>query len=111
MPVLRRFGLGEGLQVPIGPMTTTTTTTPDHAPSARWAPLTEHMRSFHGLTITKVEAKLIAHIAEQCSLSECGGVPWLLSNALRHLSREQLNDLGEAIANRSGSVYLRCDPT
>jgi hypothetical protein len=106
MPVLRRFGLCEGLPLPISSMNTTTTTTPDHAPASPWAPLAAHMRSKHGLTITLAEAREIADLAEVCRLRECGNVTWLLSNALRHLSIKQLHDLAEAIAARSGGNYL-----
>jgi hypothetical protein len=70
-----------------------------------WYPLFEHMIRNHALTLLDDELNTIACVADESRLHAAGGVAWILVNALRHLTCDELHDLGEAIAKRSGGTY------
>jgi hypothetical protein len=75
------------------------------APCSAWYPLFEHMSKNHGLTLLDDELNTIAFMADESRLKSAGGVAWILVNALRHLTCDELHNLGEAIAKRSGGTY------
>lgn len=73
-----------------------------------WYLLFEHMSEEHGITLLDDELSNIAAKADESRMKSQGRghmVRWVLVNALYHLDTEQLHELGEAIANRSGGTY------
>jgi hypothetical protein len=82
------------------------------SPSAgsAWWPLFDHMSKAHGLTLLDDELNTIAFMADESRLKSAGGVSWILTNALRHLTCDELHNLGDAIAKRSGGTYSPNDP-
>lgn len=63
------------------------------------------MSKVHGLTLLDDELNTIAFMADESRLKSAGGVSWILTNALRHLTCDELHNLGDAIAKRSGGTY------
>lgn len=70
--------------------------------------LFQHLSDTYGLTLIEDELNQIIHKADECRMKangRAGMVPWALANALYHLDTEQLHQLGEEIAKRSGGTY------
>lgn len=76
-------------------------------PCSAWYPLFEHMSKTHGLTLLDDELNTIAFVADESRLKTSGGVAWILVNALRHLTCDELHALGEEISKRSGGTYTQ----
>ncbi len=76
-----------------------------HPAGSAWYPLFEHMSNEHGLTLGDDELNSIAFMADESRMKSAGGVAWILVNALRHLTCDELHALGDAIAQRSGGTY------
>ena len=71
-------------------------------------PLFKHMLDTYNLTLIEDELQDIIAKADEARMKSngrSGMVRWALVCALYHLDTEQLHELGEAIANRSGGTY------
>jgi hypothetical protein len=71
-------------------------------------PLFKHMSDTYQLTLIEDELQEIIAKADESRMKANGRadmVRWALVNALYHLDTEQLHELGEAIAKRSGGTY------
>jgi len=75
-------------------------------------PLFKHMSDTYQLTLIEDELRQIIAKADESRMKANGRgdmVRWALVNALYHLDTEQLHELGEAIAKRSGGTYTPND--
>ena len=71
-------------------------------------PLFKHMFDTYQLTLIEDELHEIIAKSDESRMKASGRgnmVCWALVNALYHLDTEQLHELGEAIAKRSGGTY------
>lgn len=78
------------------------------APVSASYPLFKHMSDTYQLTPGEDELREIIAKADESRMKENGRgeiVRWALVNALHHLDTDQLHELGEAIAKRSGGTY------
>lgn len=84
----------------------TATDAPIHS-TATYA-LFKHMSDTYQLTLIEDELQEIITKSDESRLLANGDVVRnILVNALRHLDTDQLHELGEAIAERSGGTYSR----
>lgn len=71
-------------------------------------PLFKHMADTYNLTLVEDELRQIINKADESRMKAHGHsemVKWALVNALYHLNIEQMHELGEAIAKRSGGTF------